>query len=932
MVRVARRVELRVLGALEVVDGGGPVPLPAAKHRRLLASLVVANARTLSADELIDAVWGETPPASARKLLQVYISQLRKALPDSVRIRTRPPGYGLELPAGSLDAERFEQLTAEAAAALEGGNPSLAASLAERGLALWRGRAYADVAYDDFARTEASRLEELRLVASELRLCARLELGRDTDAMGEVLALAAEHPLRESLQELGMLALYRAGRQSEALELYAATRSRLRDELGLEPGPKLRALQRRILEQSPDLELALELDEGGISALPESPTALVGRREELEGLRALLRGGTRLVTLTGAGGSGKTRLALEVAREQASSYANGAALVELAPLGDPALTVPTIAAALGVAELPGKPLLESLVAALQPRELLLVLDNAEHVRDAAPAFVELVRRAPRLTVLVTSRAVLHVSGEHVFPVGPLADDDAVELFVRRARATDRSFVSTTETDEVVRDICRRLDGLPLALELAAARVRVLDVRTLLERLSSRLTLLTGGPRDLPARQQTLSETIAWSANLLSERELEVFAALSVFPAGATLAAAEAVGGADLDVLATLVDHYLVRRDDPAAEQRFSQLETIREYARGRLAQDPHAERAVHERLADWCVALAEQAEAELGGGTQTDWFARLDAEHDNLRAGLAELQQQADAEAFLRLAVPLFRFWYVRGYLTEGRRWLEQALAGAEQASATLRRRGFTAAGAIALLQGDYGAATTLAERALGVARELDDRRLVANALSNLGAIVLAAGDEARAEDVLADAVDLAREVGDERILALALNNLGDVALTTAAYERAEPLFAESLALLSARGDTANIARSLFNLGSVQLMRGRHAEARERFDESLHLSHAAGDKEDLAWCLEGLAGLAAATGDGERAGLLVGAAGRVLDEMGAARKPFERRLHEATVERASALCGDAPFAAAVERGATLTLDEAVAQAGSLAKP
>ena len=922
---MAPRVELRVLGALEVVDGDEPVPLPAAKHRRLLASLVVANSRTLSTDELIDAVWGETPPASARKLLQVYVSQLRKALPDWAPIRTRPPGYGLELPAGSLDAERFEQLTTEAAAALEAGNPSLAASLAERGLALWRGRAYADVAYDDFARTEASRLEELRLVAAELRLRARLELGRDADAMGEVMALAAEHPLRESLQELGMLALYRAGRQSEALELYAATRSRLRDELGLEPSPKLRALQRRILEHSPDLEL--QLDDTTPHALPESPSSLVGRRMELERLRALLRdGGSRLVTLTGAGGSGKTRLALEVGREQASSYANGAALVELAPVGDPALVVPTIAAALGVAELPGKPLLESLAAALQPQELLLVLDNAEHVRDAAPAFVELVRRAPRLTVLVTSRAVLHVSGEHVFPVGPLAEDDAVELFVRRARATDPGFAPTAETEDVVREICRRLDGLPLALELAAARVRVLRVTTLLERLSSRLTLLTGGPRDLPARQQTLSETIAWSANLLSQHELEVFAALSVFPAGATFGATEAVAHADLDALGTLVDHYLVRRDDQSGEPRFSQLETIREYAADRLAQDAVTAQAVRRRLADWCVELAEHAETELGGGTQTDWFARLDDEHDNLRAGLTELQERGGAEELLRLAVPLFRFWYVRGYLTEGRRWLGLALAGAEQASAMLRRRGFTAAGAIALLQGDYDAATTLAESALEVARELDDRRLVANALSNLGAIVLAAGDEARAEDVLREAVDLARDVGDERILALALNNLGDVALTTAEYERAEPLFAESLALLSARGDTANIARSLFNLGSVQLMRGQHHGARARFDESLALSRAAGDKEDLAWCLEGLAGLAAATGDGEHAGLLVGAAGRVLDEMGAARKPFEQRLHEDTVDRASALCGEAAFAAAVERGATLTLDEAVALA------
>jgi len=923
-------MELRVLGSLEVVGEHGPIPIPAAKHRRLLAALVLADGRSCSTDELIDAVWGASPPASARKLLQVYVSQLRKALPAETTIETRPAGYALNLPLEALDATRFERLVAEAAQALEGGNPQLAASLASRALGLYRGRPYTDVAYDDFAREESERLAELGLGARELWLRAKVESGAQASITSELLALAAEHPLRESLQELAILALYRAGRQSEALELFTETRRRLRDDLGLEPGSALRALQRRILEHSSELEERIA--DAPTGSLPRSPTTLVGRTVELDRLRQLLRSeSTRLITLTGAGGSGKTRLALEVAREQASSYANGAALVELASIQDPALVVPTVASALGVAEVPGTSLLETLARALQPQELLLVVDNAEQVRSAAPALVELVARAPRLTVLVTSRAVLHVSGEHVFPVGPLPEADAVALFVRRAAATDPLFVLSDATEPSVREICRRLDGLPLALELAAARVRVLGVETLLTRLSSRLTVLTGGPRDLPARQQTLRETIAWSANLLCERELDVFAAFSVFPAGGTLAAAEAVAGADLDVLTTLVDHYLVRRDDTAGEPRFAQLETIREYAGEHLARDGRT-RAVRARLADWCVELAGRAETELGGDAQAEWFARLDAEHDNLRAGLAALEEHEDVEKLLTLAVALFRFWYVRGHLTEGRWWLERALARTACAPASLRRRGFTAAGAIALLQGDYEAATTLAEKALEVARSLDDRRLVANALSNLGAIVLAAGDDARAAGVLDEAVELAREVGDERILALALNNRGDVALTTADYERAEPLFAESLALLEARADTANIARSLFNLGSVQLMRGRHAEAGARFDESLGLSRAAGDKEDLAWCLEGLAGLAAAAGDGERAGVLLGAARRVLDEMGATFKPFERRLHETTVERAALLCGEETLAAAVERGAALTLDEAIVHARLLGPP
>ena len=609
-------VEVHVLGALEVVGENGSAALPAAKHRRLLAALVLTHGSTASSDLLIDAVWGEAPPASARKLLQVYVSQLRKVLPDGVLIVTRSPGYALELPDGAVDATRFEQLVGEASQALEDENPALAASLAERALSLWRGRAYAELAYDDVAREESQRLEELRLAATELRLRAKLDLGADSEVRGELLALADAHPLRETVQQLAMLALYRAGRQTEALDLFAATRRRLHDELGLEPGPQLRALQRRILEQSADLERTVG-PEIRADPLPEPPNPLVGRVQELERLRRLLRDGTsRLIVLTGAGGSGKTRLAIEIAREAGSSYANGAALVELAPVQDHTLVVPTIAYALGIAEAPGEPLLETLAYALRGRELLLLLDNAEHVRAAAPAFAELVSRAPRLTVLVTSRAVLHVSGEHVVPVGPLDADDARELFVRRARAIDPGFELEEGGERAVREICRRLDGLPLALELAAARARVLDPRALLDRLSSRLTLLTAGPRDLPARQQTLRETIAWSTNLLSEHEQNVFAALAVFPAGATLDAAEAVCGADLDVLATLVDHHLIRRGGDDRESRFGQLETIREYAELALASDPATNESVRERHADWCIVLAERAETELGGDTQ----------------------------------------------------------------------------------------------------------------------------------------------------------------------------------------------------------------------------------------------------------------------------------------------------------------------------
>ncbi|MBA2741845.1 MAG: AfsR/SARP family transcriptional regulator, partial [Actinobacteria bacterium] len=401
-------VEVRVLGPVQVVGNDGPVPL-AGKHARLFGALLVADGRARGVDELVEAVWDDAAPSSARKLVQVYVSQLRKALPPGIEIETRQGAYAAALAADALDAARFERLLGEAIAAREAGNAALALSLADRALALWRGRAYGELAYEEFARVESERLEELRLVAVEEHLDAQLELGRHSEVLGETLAHAAENPQRERAHELAMLALYRGGRQADALEHYAAFRARLDDQLGLEPGSGLRDLQRRVLQQDPALEPVSPLVRA--ASLPIPPNPLVGREREVEELRTLLeRQDARLVVLTGAGGSGKTRLALEVARQVAGSYANGVALVELAPLRDPALVVPTIAQVLEVALDPVKDAVQLIAHAIAAQEVLLLLDNAEHVRDAAPSLAELIARAPRVTLLVTSRAVLHVSG------------------------------------------------------------------------------------------------------------------------------------------------------------------------------------------------------------------------------------------------------------------------------------------------------------------------------------------------------------------------------------------------------------------------------------------------------------------------------------------------------------------------------------------
>ena len=682
-------MEVRVLGPLDIVGEDGPVPLGALKQRRLLAALVVHAGEARSADLLIDAVWGPSPPASAAKLLQMYVSQLRKALPAPARIRTHGSGYALELADESLDAARFKRLLSEGRAASREGNPALAASLLRRALGLWRGQAYGDFAYEEFVRGEAERLEELHLAALEERIEAELALGRHVELLPELRSLAAVHPGRERLQAQAMLALYRCGRQSEALELYTDTRARLLDELGLEPSAELRELQRRILQQDAGLA-APPAKEAAASALPSPPNRLLGRRRELSELRELLlRDDVRLLVLTGAGGSGKTRLALEAAREAASSFANGAAFADLAPLRDPALVVGAIARALGIPDVSGEDPLQTLAAALRARELLFFVDNAEHVRAAAASFVELLAGAPRLTLLVTSRVVLHLSGEHVYPVEPLAVESAVSLFLERAREAEPRFRPDAADEQAIRQICKRLDGLPLAIELAASRVRTLTPVELLDRLEPRLPLLTGGPRDLPARQQTLRATLEWSHALLNDDERRDLNRLAVFAGGCTLEAAEAVCGTTLERLSSLLDANLLLRA-AAKGSRYSMLETIREYAAERLDALADVE-ALRRRHAEYFLELAQSANltTEARGEQRHDVVI---SEQANIRAAIDWAAATGDIALALELTVALENFWTTSDPF-EGVRRLETLLADAGDVPTPLRARALRAFG-----------------------------------------------------------------------------------------------------------------------------------------------------------------------------------------------------------------------------------------------
>jgi predicted ATPase len=547
--------------------------------------------------------------------------------------------------------------------------------------------------------------------------------------------------------------------------------------------------------------------------------------------------------------------------------------------------------------------------ALAPLELLVVVDNAEHVREASSSFAELVSRAPRVTFLVTSRAVLHVSGEHVFPVAPLAEDDSVELFTQRARLLEQSFEITAGNEEDVREICRGVDGLPLALELAAARIRTLTPRALRERLARRLSLLTGGPRDLPARQQTLRETIAWSVDLLADRETEVFARLAVFPAGATLEAAEEVCGADLDVLGELVDHHLVLRRDAGGEPRFGMLETVREYALELLGS---ARVDAESALVDYFARFAD----ELREGTSEAEFLRLvdglEPEIENVRAALAAGAASGDSERQVRLAGGLSRYWQFRGPVAEGLDWIERALASGDAVATAARAHALRAGAGLASMRGDAQRATELAEAAIPVAIETRAKADEGAAHTVLGIVANTSGDPERARYHHRRSLEIDEELGIEPVVQKL--NLGCVALDLGDHEEAIPLFEDVLASHRRHERPAGIGYALLNLGLAHYELGDHQTSRAEFEEALECFAEAGLREQHAMALQGLAAAEAHDSRFESAAHLLAEARKELDDIGALEGAFAGEMVESAKQRAREALGDEAFDAAYAQG------------------
>jgi predicted ATPase/DNA-binding SARP family transcriptional activator len=865
---VDSQLDVRLLGHLEVEMSGEPVRFEGAKQRRLFAALALHAPEAVSADELVEVLWGDGPPGGAGAALQKQISRLRRRLGDGGSLVChRPPGYALDVDPRVIDCRRFEDLLRRARVALGRDDPDGAAADLHTALGLWRGEALADYRFDEFAQNEIARLEELRVETVEERLAAELAGGAGEGLVGELQTLVAEHPLRERLRGQLMVALYRAGRQAEALETMRMGRQLLVDELGIEPGPELRRLERMILAH--DSELSADRPGAGlVGGLPAPANETIGRVGELAEIGQLLVDpDVRLVTLVGLGGVGKTRLAVEAARAVAGHFPAGAVHVSLDGCEDAEMLVPEAASALGVVAATAGELGARLAAATRGAPALLVLDGFDRFLEDAGQVGELLAAVGNVTVLATTRAPLRLSAEHLYRVQPLAPPNAAALFVARARAVLGDRV-TVEGGALVDAICARCDGLPLAIELAADRARLLPLQALLERLEDRLELLTGGARDLPARQRSLRATLDWSWEALEPSERQLLGRLTVFEGGASLEAAKAVCECEVGDLETLVSSLLdksslLRIDSGRdAQPRFGMLDTVREYAAERAveAEDIPMLEGRHARFfLGYCEHVAEQAART----DQRQWLDRLARERGNIRLAFERHLQAGAADEALRVAVAFARALPWDAHAHEVRGWLAQVLDG-PALPAERRATALYWDGILALSQGLFDDAQVQLEAALATAREAREPSVEAAALTALGrrAVLVAAAD---AQELCEAAVTAARGARDPILLADALVTQAGACERTEAWERGRALAAEALELFRTAGDPYGAAWSLAEQGWYAMVHGRLEEAEQHLSEALDLRRRHGDDRRLVEPLIDHAWLMLVRGRGDEA-------------------------------------------------------------------
>jgi predicted ATPase/DNA-binding SARP family transcriptional activator len=950
-------VDLRILGSLELWVDGHPVRLPQGRQRALLALLVLRTPDVVSADAAADQLWPSAGQDEALRTLQVTVSRLRQSLGGANSlVQTVGSGYRLAVAPEVVDAERFRRLLREGQRARAGGDADTARGVLEQALALWRGRPLADVALESFAQADIARLEELRLEALEERVEACLAVGQDQQIVADLEKLVAEHPWRERLLCQLMVALYRGGRQADALAAYREGRRRLNDELGLEFSADVRRLEQAILEHDPSLGSGKLIPaSASASGLPVPVTRLVGRGETLRVLETMLTDPQRrLVTVTGPGGVGKTRLALELAHGCAQRFSAGAIFVSLAELSrDDALArlsateaSPTpgaqttgerllmgaVARGVGASEQPGVSLRASVIADLSDKHLLLVLDNFEHLLDAAEAVSALLSGCPALKVLATSREALRVAGEHEFLLAPLAlpdlsvatdrerlaDNDAVALFVERTRAVQPSFSLSSENARAVAEVCVRLDGLPLALELAAARVKALSPGAMLARLERRLPLLTGGTRTAPERQRTLTAAVEWSYDLLREGEQRAFARLAVFRGGFTLEAAEDICDVSFDAVCSLLDKSLLSQ----ADDRFSMLRTIREYAEQRLAQVPD-QAAVRQRHGEWVTLLFEHAEPQLYGRDAVTWLQGLELEHDNLRGALDHARAVGDRSRELRLLAACSEFWYRRGYYAEGAIRLETALRADEKVPPALQRVLLNALFQCYWYHGQTTQAANCATRSLHLRNELPADRALLRSLINAAVVASETGDYTSAERLSLECVSLASALDDRWCRAVALTNLADAALQAGDYRDAASHATEAAKLRDEISDTIFQAVMQSNLAAAELELGQTESAIQRLQAALRDVSSDPSPQPAYYIIEGLATALTRRGQARPAARLIGIADGITARTDLVPQGFERRRRKQTLATLTRQLDPATLARARAEGATLSLPNAL---------
>jgi len=983
-------VRINLLGGFQVSVDSRTIEESAWRLRKaasLVKLLALSPGHSLHREQIMYLLWPNLGRRAASNNLRVVIHAARRALgpnPNAASHYLALQGERIALCPGEqfwVDVEAFEEAAATAHRSRE-----LAAYRAA--LDLYAGELLPEDRYEEWAEEHRRQLQEtyLSLLLGLARL--REERGEYDLAAGALRSVVAQESANEE-SHASLMRLYALlGRRGEALAQYGRLREVLFEKLGAEPSSATRRLRDEIATgRLPPTHLAAtppeEPSDPSKHNLPAPRTSFVGReREMLEVKRALAM--TRLLTLTGSGGSGKTRLALEVARDLVGTYPDGVWVVELAPLSEGTLVPQVAAEALGVQEQPDSPLLESLLDDLGAKETLLILDNCEHLIDPAARLTDtLLDSCPRLRVLATSREPLGVTGELGWLVPSLAVPDAQQfltieelkgfesarLFADRASNRHAGFELTSENATAVAQVCAKLDGIPLAIELAAATIGMLSAEQISERLGHSLKLLTGGDRTADHRHQTLRAALDWSYELLSEPEQVLFRRVGAFAGGFTLEAAESVGAGGgieeediLDLLSKLVEKSLVvAEEDWETGARHRLLEPVRQYAREKLRVSWEAE-AVRRRHNEFFLALAEEAELELSGPRQAEWLDRLETEHDNLRAALSwALEREIDLGP--QMAGALCRFWHTRGYLSEGRRYLEEAVARSDVVPATVRAKALDGLGWIAEPQGDYERARVAYEESLELYRSSNDKSGVANTLGDLGSLALDRGDYEQATSLLEESVTLHRDLGSKEEVVGVLNGLGVLASAKGDREQSISLFSEALALsrgagnvgrnavslgnlgitmlvhgdtkqatvlleeslglLQDVGDSSNIAIGLMYSALAALIRGDHERVKALSEESMKLLQKAEDKQHIADCLEIMAGGAGAQGRAQRAARLWGVAEALREDIGVPLQPEDRKLLDPYLATARFSLGEVAWRATLAEGRAMMLEQAI---------